>query len=108
MEIIGLVPNIAHTGYHILYRGLEAKLLPHKLTIGNFYPWFCARKHSLHRVVVRFELPSPWGQLITLKGAQAAPADLVEYYVECDLVARGLIDGQIRYIQKLIYPGALW
>ena len=61
VEIIGLVPNIAHTGYHILYRGLEAKLLPHKLTIGNFYPWFCARKHSLHRVVVRFELPSPLG-----------------------------------------------
>ena len=28
VEIIGLVPNIAHTGYHILYRGLEAKLLP--------------------------------------------------------------------------------
>ena len=59
VEIIGLVPNIAHTGYHILYRGLEAKLLPHKLTIGSFYPWFCARKHSLHRVVVRFELLSP-------------------------------------------------
>ena len=58
VEIIGLVPNIAHTGYHILYRGLEAKLLP-KLTIGSFYPWFCSRKHSLHRVVVRFELPSP-------------------------------------------------
>ena len=49
-------------------------------------------------------------QLITLKGAQAAPADLVEYYVECDLVARGLIDGQIRCIQKLLpnNPGALW
>ena len=59
VEIIGLVPNIAHTGYHILYRGLEAKLLPYKLTIGSFYPWFCARKHSLHRVVVRFELLSP-------------------------------------------------
>ena len=59
VEIIGLVPNIAHIGYHILYRGLEAKLLPHKLTIGSFYPWFCARKHSLHRVVVRFELLSP-------------------------------------------------
>ena len=58
VEIIGLVPNIAHTGYHILYRGLEAKLLP-KLTIGSFYPWFCARKHSFHRVVARFELPSP-------------------------------------------------
>ena len=29
VEIIGLVPNIAHTGYHILYRGLEAKLFPH-------------------------------------------------------------------------------
>ena len=28
VEIIGLVPNIAHTGYHILYRGLEAKLFP--------------------------------------------------------------------------------
>ena len=30
VEIIGLVPNIAHTGYRILYRGLEAKrkLLP--------------------------------------------------------------------------------
>ena len=28
VEIIGLVPNIAHTGYHILYRGLEARLFP--------------------------------------------------------------------------------
>ena len=28
VEIIGLVPNIAPAGYHILYRGLEAKLFP--------------------------------------------------------------------------------
>ena len=27
VEIIGLVPNIAHTGYNILYRGLGAKQL---------------------------------------------------------------------------------
>ena len=117
VEIIGLVPNIAHTGYHILYRGLEAKLLPQKLTrwcSEVFTPGFVSG--SILFILVRFELLSLFlCQLSTLKGAQAAPADLVEYYVECDLVARGLIDGQIRCIQKLLHinpppnrPGAPW
>ncbi|CAJ1380745.1 unnamed protein product [Effrenium voratum] len=57
VEIIGLVPNIAHTGYNILYRGAQA----------------------------------------------AEGADLVEYYVECDLVARALdTSNSIRCIQKVL------
>ncbi|CAJ1337885.1 unnamed protein product [Effrenium voratum] len=58
VEIIGLVPNIAHTGYNILYRGAQA----------------------------------------------AEGADLVEYYVECDLVARALdTSNRIRCIQKVLH-----
>ncbi|CAK9057529.1 unnamed protein product [Durusdinium trenchii] len=54
VEIIGLMPNIAHTGYHVLYRGA------------------------------------------------AEGTDLVEYYVECDLVARALErNDRIRCIQKM-------
>ncbi|CAJ1394127.1 unnamed protein product [Effrenium voratum] len=57
VEIIGLVPNTAHTGYNILYRGAQA----------------------------------------------AEGADLVEYYVECDLVARALdTSNRIRCIQKVL------
>ncbi|CAE7041049.1 unnamed protein product, partial [Symbiodinium sp. CCMP2456] len=56
VEIIGLVPNAAHTGYSILYRGAQA-------TQG---------------------------------------ADLVEYNVECDLVARALdTNGRLHCIQKV-------
>eukprot|EP00435_Cladocopium_sp_Y103_P032064 s2320_g8.t1 len=56
VEIIGLMPNIAHSGYHVLYRGAKAE----------------------------------------------CDQDLVEYYVECGLVARALdTNDRIRCIQEI-------
>ncbi|CAK9104299.1 unnamed protein product [Durusdinium trenchii] len=96
VEIVGLMPNIAHTGYHVLYRGLGPKTTEQIKRFACFQLRLCFLC-SLRRIPNECVESFPY---FVRKGA-AEGTDLVEYYVECDLVARALDHDRIRCIQKI-------
>ena len=106
VEIIGLMPNIAHTGYDVLYRGLGCKTTRESRNISCCFAYvfnygnafMLASKNS--KCVCRI-IPLLCSEVTFVRGA-AEGTDLVEYYVECDLVARALErNDRIRCIQKM-------